>query len=49
MRELRPPVRPMRTGVICLIAAITLALAAGTAGLGPGPVPKAALLDGGLV
>ncbi len=41
MRELRPPVRPMRTGVICLIAAITLALAAGTAGLGPGPVPKA--------
>jgi S-DNA-T family DNA segregation ATPase FtsK/SpoIIIE len=41
MRELRPPVRPMRTGVICLTAAITLALAAGTAGLGPGPVPKA--------
>ncbi len=41
MRELSPPVRPMRTGVICLIAAITLALAAGTAGLGPGPVPKA--------
>ncbi len=41
MRELRPPVRPMRTGVICLVAAITLALAAGTAGLGPGPVPKA--------
>jgi DNA segregation ATPase FtsK/SpoIIIE, S-DNA-T family len=40
MRELRPPVRPMRTGVICLIAAITLALAAGTAGLGPGQVPK---------
>ncbi len=41
MRELRPPVRPMRTGVICLVAAITLALAAGTLGLGPGPVPKA--------
>jgi S-DNA-T family DNA segregation ATPase FtsK/SpoIIIE len=38
-RELRPPARPMRTGVICLIAAITLALAAGTLGIGPGPVP----------
>ena len=37
MRELRPPARPMRTGVICLTAAITLALAAGTLGLGPGP------------
>ncbi len=35
-RELRPPARPMRTGVICLTAAITLALAAGTVGLGPG-------------
>jgi S-DNA-T family DNA segregation ATPase FtsK/SpoIIIE len=37
MRELRPPARPMRTGVICLVTAITLALAAGTLGLGPGP------------
>ncbi len=37
MRELRPPARPMRTGVICLTAAITLGLAAGTLGLGPGP------------
>ncbi|MEO8969330.1 MAG: DNA translocase FtsK [Solirubrobacteraceae bacterium] len=36
VRELRPPARPLRTGVICLIAAITLALAAGTLGLGPG-------------
>src|SRR5690348_4110217 len=36
MRELRPPARPMRTGVICLTAAITLALAAGTLGVGPG-------------
>jgi DNA segregation ATPase FtsK/SpoIIIE, S-DNA-T family len=39
MRELRPPVRPMRTGVLCLIAALTLALAAGTLGLGPGRLP----------
>ena len=36
MRELRPPARPMRTGSLCLIAALTLALAAGTLGLGPG-------------
>jgi S-DNA-T family DNA segregation ATPase FtsK/SpoIIIE len=36
IRELRPPGRPMRTGVLCLTAALTLALAAGTLGLGPG-------------
>jgi DNA segregation ATPase FtsK/SpoIIIE, S-DNA-T family len=35
-RELRPPVRPLRTGLICLTASITLALAAGTLGIGPG-------------
>ncbi len=35
-RELRPPGRPLRTGTVCLTAAITLALAAGTLGLGPG-------------
>jgi len=40
MRELRPPARPMRTGVICLTAAITLALAAGTLGVGPGQTPS---------
>jgi S-DNA-T family DNA segregation ATPase FtsK/SpoIIIE len=36
MRELRPPARPLRTGGICVVAALTLALAAGTLGLGPG-------------
>jgi DNA segregation ATPase FtsK/SpoIIIE, S-DNA-T family len=35
-REIQPPGRPMRTGAMCLTAAITLALAAGTFGLGPG-------------
>ncbi len=35
-RELTLPARPMRTGVICLTAALTLALAAGTLGIGPG-------------
>ncbi|MFZ0040738.1 MAG: DNA translocase FtsK, partial [Solirubrobacteraceae bacterium] len=39
MRELRPPARPLRTGLICLTAALTLALAAGTLGLGPGAAP----------
>jgi DNA segregation ATPase FtsK/SpoIIIE, S-DNA-T family len=41
MRELRPPARPLRTGLLCLIAALTLALAAGTLGLGPGAAPAA--------
>jgi S-DNA-T family DNA segregation ATPase FtsK/SpoIIIE len=39
VRELRPPARPLRTGTICLTAAITLALAAGTLGIGPGAAP----------
>ena len=38
-RELRPPGRPLRTGAICLTCSITLALAAGTLGVGPGAVP----------
>ncbi len=40
-RELRPPTRPLRTGGACLGAALTLALAGGTLGLGPGPAPAA--------
>ncbi len=36
IRELRPPTRPIRAGVLCLAASLTLALAAGTLGLGPG-------------
>jgi S-DNA-T family DNA segregation ATPase FtsK/SpoIIIE len=40
-RELRPPVRPLRTGVLCLTASITLALAAGTLGVGPGATSTA--------
>ncbi len=35
-RELRPAARPVRTGVSCLVAAITLALATGMFGIGPG-------------
>ncbi|MBV8948367.1 MAG: DNA translocase FtsK [Solirubrobacterales bacterium] len=41
-REVRPPARPLRTGVICLTASITLALAAGTLGIGPGMLHGAA-------
>jgi len=41
MRELRPPTRPLRTGVVCLVCSITLALAAGTLGVGPGATPSA--------
>jgi DNA segregation ATPase FtsK/SpoIIIE, S-DNA-T family len=37
LRELRPPGRPLRTGALCLTVALTLALAAGTLGIGPGP------------
>ena len=40
LRELRPPGRPMRTGLIVLSAAIMLALAAGTLGLGPDARPR---------
>ncbi len=35
-RDWRPPVRPLRTGTICLTAALTLMLAAGALGIGPG-------------
>jgi S-DNA-T family DNA segregation ATPase FtsK/SpoIIIE len=35
-RELRPPARPLRAGVVCLTIALTLVLAAGTLGIGPG-------------
>jgi DNA segregation ATPase FtsK/SpoIIIE, S-DNA-T family len=36
MRELRPPARPLRTGTVCLTAALTLILASGLLGVGPG-------------
>jgi S-DNA-T family DNA segregation ATPase FtsK/SpoIIIE len=41
MREWRPPARPLRAGMACLVIALTLALAAGTLGIGPGAVPAA--------
>ena len=36
MRELRTPARPLRTGTVFLVASVTLALASGALGLGPG-------------
>jgi S-DNA-T family DNA segregation ATPase FtsK/SpoIIIE len=36
LRDMLPAVRPFRSGGLSLFAALTLALAAGTAGLGPG-------------
>ena len=39
-RDLRPPERPMRTGLVCLVVSLTLALAAGTLGIGPGAYGK---------
>src|SRR3954449_1799843 len=36
LRPVLPAVRPFRSGALCLFAALTLALAAGTLGLGPG-------------
>jgi S-DNA-T family DNA segregation ATPase FtsK/SpoIIIE len=46
LRELRPPARPLRTGSICLVVALTLALSAGTLGLGPGAASASRLWNG---
>jgi len=40
-RSVRPPVRPLRTGVVCLVCSVTLMLAAGTLGIGPGALSRA--------
>ena len=44
LRPLLPSVRPFRTGAICLLLGLTLGLAAGSLGLGPGRVEHAPLL-----
>jgi S-DNA-T family DNA segregation ATPase FtsK/SpoIIIE len=36
LRPVLPAIRPLRTGALCMFGAVTLALAAGTFGLGPG-------------
>jgi S-DNA-T family DNA segregation ATPase FtsK/SpoIIIE len=42
-RDWRPPTRPLRTGALCLAAALTLMLAAGTLGIGPGAAARSEL------
>src|SRR5262245_32539656 len=39
LRPMIPSVHPFKTGAACLIAALTLGLAAGSLGLGPGVAP----------
>src|SRR3954468_7220872 len=41
LRPVLPAVRPFKAGAVCLFAALTLGLAAGTLGLGPGGGPPA--------
>ncbi|MBV9167251.1 MAG: DNA translocase FtsK [Solirubrobacterales bacterium] len=55
-RELHVPGRPLRAGALCLSAGLTLAMAAGTLGVGPGPIsshtfwrPQAFEARGGVV
>ena len=40
-----PSVRPFKAGAVCLFAALTLGLAAGTLGLGPGHAPHDGMFD----
>src|SRR4051794_15428449 len=41
LRPVLPAIRPFKAGAVCLFAALTLGLAAGTVGLGPGGGPPA--------
>src|SRR5215218_6797480 len=40
IRPMLPAVHPLKTGALCLCAALTLGLAAGSLGLGPGDTPR---------
>ena len=40
-----PAVHPLKTGALCLAAALTLGLAAGSLGLGPGDTPRDGFFD----
>jgi DNA segregation ATPase FtsK/SpoIIIE, S-DNA-T family len=40
-----PSVRPFKAGALCLVAALTLGLAAGSLGLGPGDTPRDGFTD----
>ncbi len=45
IRPMLPAVHPLKTGGICLGAALTLGLAAGSFGLGPGDTPRDGFFD----
>ncbi len=45
LRPLLPTVKPFRAGAICLLLGLTLGLAAGSLGLGPGQADHSPLLD----
>src|SRR5215217_6821872 len=45
VRPMLPAVHPLKTGALCLTAALTLGLAAGSLGLGPGDTPRDGFLD----
>ena len=45
LRPILPAVRPFRSGAACLGAGLTLGLAAGSLGLGPGDTPRDGFLD----
>ena len=46
LRPMLPSVRPFRAGGVCLAAALTLGLAAGSLGLGPNHAPRDGTFDG---
>jgi S-DNA-T family DNA segregation ATPase FtsK/SpoIIIE len=45
VRPMLPSLHPLRAGALCLTAGLTLGLAAGSLGLGPGDVPRDGFLD----
>jgi S-DNA-T family DNA segregation ATPase FtsK/SpoIIIE len=45
VRPILPATHPLKAGAVALIAALTLGLAAGTLGLGPGDTPRDGFLD----
>src|SRR5919108_6228783 len=45
VRPMLPAAHPLKTGAVCLTAALTLGLAAGSLGLGPGDTPRDGFLD----
>ncbi len=49
LRQLIPAIAPFRAGAVCLLLGITLGLAAGSLGLGPGQAEHEPLLDSGYV